>query len=86
MSDAEESKVVDTVNKFKVGNDIAESRKGVKPFSLIVEQRLESYDWQDQRFITFLSNATHGLIFKKRVKRITGDRFVDEDIMEASSQ
>jgi len=44
---------------------------------------LESYNWQDGRFITFLSNATHGLIFKKRVKRLTGERFVDEDIMEA---
>lgn len=41
MSDAEESKVVDRVNKFKVGNDIAESRKGVKPYLLVVQERVD---------------------------------------------
>jgi len=43
---------------------------------------LEPYEWRDQRLISFLSNSTHGLVFKKRVRRLQGDRFVDEDIME----
>lgn len=44
---------------------------------------LEAYDWQNPRFISFLSRMTHGLVFKKRVRRLTGHRFVDEDIEEA---
>ena len=44
---------------------------------------LERYDWQDPKFFSFLSTTTHGLIFKKKVRKLSKDRFVDEEIMEA---
>jgi len=50
---------------------------------LVDASALEPYYWREQSFISFLSVATHGLIFKKRVRRLVGDQLVDEDIMEA---
>lgn len=44
---------------------------------------LDPYYWRDPRFISFLSNITHGLVFKKRVRWLTKDHFVDENIEEA---
>lgn len=49
---------------------------------LIAVTGLEHYEWQTPSFFNFLSDATHGWIFKKRVRRLTGDRFVDEDIIQ----
>jgi len=44
---------------------------------------LENYYWRDPALINFLSNTTHGLIFKKTVRQLSTTRFVDEDIVEA---
>lgn len=43
---------------------------------------LEPYDWQNPGFPRFLSTRTHGLVFKKKVRRLRGDRFVDEEIVQ----
>jgi len=45
---------------------------------------LEPFYWHESSFISFLSNATHGLVMKKKVRKMPGDRLVDEDIAEVT--
>lgn len=77
-----EAFVYNFYKKGKITNCIKKIPR--RHLELIDVSGLELHNWQDRAFISFLSNETHGLVFKKRVKQLASSRFVDEDIMEAS--